>query len=114
MLPRNRPTASISPSTTTAWVASAGLVLQIILTHHLGLGSHDPAMGLHIATFDELQTSVDRQCSHADSEHEPVSGPKTAPASWKPNSGGYTTAGDYTQPCLNSYRWLEEQPQCRP
>ena len=77
-------------------------------------GSHDPAMGFRIAIFDELQASVDQERSRADSEHEPVSGPKTAPAGWTPNSGGSPTAGDYTQPCLNSYGWFEEKPECRP
>ena len=122
MLPRNHPDRVHIAFDDHGLIANAGLVPPIILDHHLGmgewgharLGCHRPPMGFRIATFDELQPSVDRQRSRADSEHEPVSGPKTAPASWKPNSGGSTTDGDYTQPCLNSYRWLEEKPQCRP
>ena len=34
------------------------------------LGCHDPATGLHIATFDDLQAGLDRERARADSEHE--------------------------------------------
>ena len=33
------------------------------------LGCYDPATGLHIATFDDLQISLDRERARADSEH---------------------------------------------